>query len=257
MTINDNEILQKIIEIQACVIQGRSLKALIHRNIDFYLEKSDADIISIYINEHEELTIEYILEHHRLFAHLVKKFLSTKKKPQWKTFIQNCSSHFNAHASFYRMNNLNQLLQGLLNKKESEAFQQELQMKEAVVMPIYAFDLNEKIGYVCFIFTTPKSIDMEKLENTRRVFQTLLQPLYDTNHNAIYTKCARVDENMRMLTEQEKKIARKVLSGHPYPEIADMLGISINTLKTHMKHIFNKCNVSSKIELANKFNASL
>lgn len=256
MTIDDTEILHKIIEIQSCVIQGRSLKALMHRNIDFYLEKSDADIISIYINEHEDLKIEYVLERHRLFAHLVKKFFSTKKKSQWQYFIQNCSHYFISHASFYRMNDFDQLLQGLLNKKESQAFQQELQLKEAVVMPIYAFDLKERIGYVCFIFNTEKSIDMEKLENTRRVFQTLLQPLYDTNHNAIYSKCTRVDENMRMLTQQEKKIARHVLSGYPYPKIADMLGISINTLKTHMKHIFNKCNVSSKIELVTKFNTS-
>jgi len=65
----------------------------------------------------------------------------------------------------------------------------------------------------------------------------------------------RIDEEMKLLTSQEKKIVRKVLEGTSYPEIAAILDISINTLKTHMKNTFNKYNVSSKIELYNKLHA--
>ena len=60
---------------------------------------------------------------------------------------------------------------------------------------------------------------------------------------------------MELLTKQEKKIASKVLSGKSYPNIASDLDISINTLKSHMKNIFNKYNVNSKVELFKKLKA--
>jgi len=257
MIISDNEILHKIIEIQGCVIQGRSLKALLHRNIDFYLEKSKADIITIYMNEHEQVNIECILERHRLFAHLVKEYLSTKKKVDWDTFVHYCNGHFGNSRLYHKVHDLHDLFKGLLSPKEAKAFSDELQMKEAVLMPIYAFDLQEKIGFICFIFRSHNEVDVDRLESVRVLFQTLLQPLYDTQYNQIYSKCARINENMSILTEQEKRIVRKVLNGQTYPQIAELLGISINTLKTHMKHIFNKYNVTSKIELMNMLSSPI
>jgi DNA-binding CsgD family transcriptional regulator len=61
-----------------------------------------------------------------------------------------------------------------------------------------------------------------------------------------------VDENMDILTAQERKIVKIVLKGVSYPEAAKRLHISPNTLKTHMKSIFYKYNVNSKLELSNK-----
>ena len=95
---------------------------------------------------------------------------------------------------------------------------------------------------------------IKKLEEMKILFQTLLQPLYDKQYSIIYSKCVRVDEDLSLLTDQEKRITKKVLAGKSYVEIAEILNISINTLKTHMKNIFNKYNVNSKIELYNKLN---
>jgi len=61
-----------------------------------------------------------------------------------------------------------------------------------------------------------------------------------------------IDEEMNILSKQEKKIVKKVLKGHSYVETAEELNISINALNTHMKNIFNKYNVNSKMELFNK-----
>lgn len=252
MNITDNEILHNIIEMQACVIQGRSLKALFHLNTNFYLQKSGADIITIYLHEHKKVNLEYIIEEHRVFAHLMHKYILSKKKLKWSEFVQNCENNFVEERTLFRIMDLHQLFKGILTQKETDSFNQELQMKEAVLMPIYAFDQKEKIGYICFIFKTAKEVDLKKLENVQHLFQALMRPLYDTNHNMIYSKCTRIDENMWLLTDQEKRIVRKMLSGQTYPEIAKLLDISINTLKTHMKHIFNKYNVSSKVELLTK-----
>ena len=140
-----------------------------------------------------------------------------------------------------------------MTKKEADTFSKELGIQSAVIVPIYAFGDKEIIGYCCFVYRTDVVLNMEKIRSMKIMFQTLLRPLYDKKYNTIYSKCIRIDENMSFLTEKEKIIVKKVLAGMTYAEIAELSNISINTLKTHMKNIFNKYAVSSKIELFNKF----
>lgn len=257
MEIEDKQILHKIIELQSCMIQGKNIKALLHKNIDFYLGKSGADIITVYMHEDAHVNVNYILERHRLFAHLLKKYVLDKNNFKWDKFVENCDKHFASQINYDKITHLYQIFKGFLSKKKSEKFTNELGMKSAIMMPMYHYDKREIIGYVCFFFLSDIETDIEELEAIKTSLQILLQPLYDQENNIFYTKCVRIDENMKLLTSQEKKIVRQVLEGLPYPEIAAILGISINTLKTHMKNIFNKYNVNSKIELYNKLNTHL
>lgn len=256
MRIEDNEILHKIIELQSCIIQGRSIKAMLHKNIDYFLEKSGADIITIYMHkEEEQVNADYILEKHRRFAHLLKKYVFDKKNFKWEKFVENCDKHFANKIKHDSITDLYQIFRGFLSKKDADAFTKELQMKNAIMMPMYTFGNKDIIGYVSFFFQSDVEVDIKKLDEVKKSFQIILQPLYDMENNTLFTKCVRIDEDMKLLTSQEKKIVRKVLEGMSYPDIAAALSISINTLKTHMKNIFNKYNVSSKIELYNKLNA--
>lgn len=59
------------------------------------------------------------------------------------------------------------------------------------------------------------------------------------------------------LTSKEKQILKKLLAAKSYAEISEELNISVNTVKTHVKHIYSKYEVNSKLELANKVNAGL
>ena len=255
METEDSQILHKIIELQSSIIQGRNIKTLLHKNIDFYLAKSGADIITIYMHDEEQINVDYILEKHRLFAHLLKKYIFDKKNFNWKRFVDNCDKHFAFKTKHDNFTELYSVFKGFLSKKEANAFTNELQMKNGITMPMYTDNNQEIIGYACFFFQSNNDVDIKKLKAVKTSFQIILKPLYDREHNTFYTKCVRIDEDMKLLTSQEKKIVRKVLEGTSYPEIAVILSISINTLKTHMKHIFYKYNVNSKIELYNKLNA--
>lgn len=53
------------------------------------------------------------------------------------------------------------------------------------------------------------------------------------------------------LTEREKEISSLLLRGRTYKMIANELYLSENTVKTHIKNIYSKFNVSSKTELIN------
>ena len=94
MKIQDNEILHKIIDFQSCIIEGRNMKTLLRANIDFFLEKSGADIITIYMHEDGNVNPEYILEKDKLFTRLLKKYVLKKKFFKWNAFVENCDKHF-------------------------------------------------------------------------------------------------------------------------------------------------------------------
>lgn len=51
------------------------------------------------------------------------------------------------------------------------------------------------------------------------------------------------------LTSREKEIVALVKKGLPNKDIGTQLGISLNTVKVHLNHIFKKKNVSSRVEL--------
>ena len=252
--IKDKEILNTIIELQSCFIQGRDLKALLHKNRTFYLRKSTADVIVICMNKLEKVQTEYILEKHRVFVHLINKYICDNASLEWEKFIQHHITKLHSNDHYYKSNDIYDIYKGLVTKRDASNFTKELGMQYSILMPLFDFDHKEIIGTVNFIFCHTYEADIEKLKEIKELFQILLQPLYDQEYNIFYNKCRLIDNNLSLLTEQEKRITKKVLTGVSYNEIAKMLNISINTLKTHMKNIFNKYNVNSKIELYNKIN---
>ncbi len=56
------------------------------------------------------------------------------------------------------------------------------------------------------------------------------------------------DRRGRILTEREKEILRKIRDGLPSKLIADILGISINTVNRHRQNILEKLSVGNSVE---------
>ena len=54
------------------------------------------------------------------------------------------------------------------------------------------------------------------------------------------------------LTEREAEVMRLVVAGHPNKRIADELGISVRTVEVHRARVFDKMEVKSAVELANR-----
>ncbi len=53
------------------------------------------------------------------------------------------------------------------------------------------------------------------------------------------------------ITDREKEVTEYLIKGLRYDDIAKGLYISKSTVKTHIRHIYNKVNVSNKVELLN------
>ena len=54
------------------------------------------------------------------------------------------------------------------------------------------------------------------------------------------------------LTPHETKVLRMLVDGYNYKTLADELGVSINTISFHMRHIYEKLQVHSKSEAVSK-----
>jgi DNA-binding NarL/FixJ family response regulator len=55
-----------------------------------------------------------------------------------------------------------------------------------------------------------------------------------------------------ILTQKEKEILKELAKGLRYKEIADLLEISMDTVRTHVRHIYEKLQVQSRMEAINK-----
>lgn len=73
----------------------------------------------------------------------------------------------------------------------------------------------------------------------------------DINIEAKFLKESKFISNYN-LTNREAEISRLVADGHTYKKIGELLYISVNTVKTHVKHIYEKTETSNKIELRKK-----
>ena len=248
----DKEVLLHIIELQTCVIEGKDIKTIFRKHIDEFRTQIGADIIAICAKENEQVDFKYILENKRLFTHLLKKYFPERKKFSWESFVEHCQSHFTGDTEYLKINNFHQVFNGFIPKKSSQSMTKELNVNEIIIMPLHAVKSNEAFGFVFYIFQNDSQAELNRLKMSTMLFQSLLQPLYDRENYTLYSKCVRVNNKMNLLTDKEKKIVLKVFEGNTYPEIAKTMDLSINTVKSHMKHIFNKYTVTSKIELYNK-----
>ena len=51
------------------------------------------------------------------------------------------------------------------------------------------------------------------------------------------------------LTPQQRRVLTSLMKGKSNPEIALELGVTIDTVKAHMSHIFKRVNVHSRTQL--------
>lgn len=56
--------------------------------------------------------------------------------------------------------------------------------------------------------------------------------------------------SIERLTQREREVVNLIARGYSYRETASRLHISVKTLETHMRHIFDKLSVASRHELA-------
>lgn len=72
---------------------------------------------------------------------------------------------------------------------------------------------------------------------------------YVANYLLDIDDIAAANSELESLTAKEREVVTLIARGFKYREAAEELDISVKTLETHMKHIFDKLGVASRYEL--------
>jgi DNA-binding NarL/FixJ family response regulator len=70
---------------------------------------------------------------------------------------------------------------------------------------------------------------------------------------ASFQKADQANEKQMPLTSREQSVLDSLARGLAYKQIGDELGISINTIRTHLRHIYEKLHVQSRTEAVAKY----
>ena len=62
----------------------------------------------------------------------------------------------------------------------------------------------------------------------------------------------RQAKEMELLSERERQVLERLATGQRYKEIADGLHLSIETVRTHIRNLYDKLQVSSRTDALNK-----
>ncbi len=253
MTIDQISLLEKIITIQSAIIEGESIRSILYKETSFFLNESGANVIAVCLENEERVDIELILEEREQFISLLSKYKLLPKHMELNKFIEQCNAHFTISPERVHIDSLHAIFDGNLSKKKTLQFEEEMGFDHAVLYPLRK-KAGKKIGLLIYLYVKGSEEHTTKLLQLTELFEILIQPFYDEKRRVLHAKCVQIDDKMQRLTEKEKQITQRVLMGKTHKVIAEELNISINTLKTHMKNIFSKYGVNSKIELHNKLN---
>lgn len=70
---------------------------------------------------------------------------------------------------------------------------------------------------------------------------------------ASFQKAGQIGEKQALLSTREQAVLDCLAQGLAYKQIGDQLGISINTIRTHLRHIYEKLHVQSRTEAVAKY----
>jgi DNA-binding NarL/FixJ family response regulator len=68
-----------------------------------------------------------------------------------------------------------------------------------------------------------------------------------------FKRRTKTESELKQLSAREMEILRELSKGYRYKEIADRLDIGIETVRTHVHHIYEKLHVESRVEAVMKF----
>ncbi len=104
-------------------------------------------------------------------------------------------------------------------------------------------------GYL--LKSTPSDKIIEAICEVNNGGSPISSPIARKVIEAFYVK-EKTNEYFQELSKREKEILEQLNKGYRYKEIADKLFLSIDTIRTHVRNIYEKLQVNSRVEALRK-----
>lgn len=248
--IHSERLLEKLMQMQSDLLSKKALPSLVKSNKDFFLDFVNAEFIGISLKGRDsffEFTCK-IGEDHGLIqlmqdAQPKTEALITKLKLSEQEFaaldIGTLCEFFDPE--FYLCEDIKAVMDGKKIIISRLHHSQHTNPSEATVLIIlHAENYHEA--------------NIQKGYEVANLLWELIVPFYDYKSGTIYQSCLHETFYFDHLSEREQEVARGLSHGRSQAEIAKELSLSINTIKTHIKSIYRKFGVNSRIEfISNTF----
>lgn len=134
-----------------------------------------------------------------------------------------------------------------------------IKLPEVSVVMLTVYEDNDRIfdslsaGAVGYLLkSTSPSVILESLKDVKQggapMSAQIARKVVQSFH-----KPDQANLKLESLTEREKEVLSLLASGFMYKEIADELYLSMDTIKTHIRHIYDKLQVRTKTEAVLKY----
>ena len=88
---------------------------------------------------------------------------------------------------------------------------------------------------------------------SRQIARRVVQFFQDIKDIKQAPEAAAPAPQVKSLTEREEQVLAHLAKGHAYKEIGDLLDISFETVRTHVRSIYDKLHVHSRTEATLKY----
>ncbi len=253
--ITDVELLQKTVLFQSCLIAGHSIEAIFRNESEYFLGESNANLLILCVYQKDHLKLEFILDKNGILHDYLRRYHVHEHTLALDTLKKESQKHFKGDEDYYITDTIQSLLIDSMPKHIISHFEEMHQLTHMVNLQLNSIETGEPIGYLLFGYFDNKEPNLTKLKNLKRMMQRIISPFHDEKTNTFRNRCIQVVTETPILTTKERHVLKYLLAAKSYADIAEELNISVNTVKTHVKNIYAKYDVKSKLELSNKINS--
>ena len=242
--IHSEVLLRKLISIQHALLQRFSLIDVINKNTQFFLEQSGAYYIGVKFlkpNQIFELECQMgeddgllkALNHSRI--QVKKVFDYIKSIDSYDIVLEDGKA-----CRFFRFEQV-----------ECENFRRLMEGRKLLLSPMKLVDYEEWIGLVMVLLPC----DAEEASSLEicGLLDMIIAPFYDKESGMLSQGCVHENHRFEVLTPREKDVAILLLHGDNKSKIAKKLSLSINTVKSHIKKIYQKYDIADHAAFINHF----
>lgn len=125
--------------------------------------------------------------------------------------------------------------------------------RERIYAEVRAYPVFDEKGYVKHVFEILRPLRQQKKEEerNRRYIEALEDALRRLNAPEVVDRAGTIADKQEIrLTLREQEVIRLIAQGFSNREIAGILNISPDTVKTHVRNIFSRLNVKDRTQAA-------
>lgn len=242
--IHSEALLRKLIELQQGLLERKSLPKLLHASSDFFFAFSKAEYIGVSFVKPDafyEMACS-MGNDHGLFALFHNSNIGAKA-------IFNYVKTLERHELVINDGRLCRFFR--LHSPECGKIDAVMEGRKLLLRPLKRASDDRWVGVAVLLL--PIDAPIAPALEVCEVLDMVVAPFFDIESGLFAEHCIHEINRFGELSPREKEIARHLLHGLGQKEISQKLSLSINTVKSHIKKIYQKYDISNHLEFINRF----